>query len=89
MSYRGVAPHFIYKIDNRFPRTGDFKNNKKRYTLESRTTKLIVYSNCVTKLNIVSWSMTPDEEIIKRTESWEIKPKMNMICLCRYKMAEE
>ena len=39
--------------------------------LESETTKLIVYSNCETKLNIVLWRMSPDEEIIKTTEAWE------------------
>ena len=33
--------------------------------------------------------MSPEEEIIKTTEAWEIKPKMNMICLCRYRMTEE
>ena len=35
MSYRGLAPSFVYKIDHRFPRTGDFKSNGKKYTLES------------------------------------------------------
>ena len=89
MSFRGVAPNFIYKIDHRFPRTRDFKINGKKYTLKSKITKLIVYSNCATKLNIVLWRMTPEEEIIKTTEPWEIKPKMNVICLCRYRMAEE
>ena len=33
--------------------------------------------------------MSPEEEIIKTTEAWEIKPKMNVICLCRYRMTEE
>ena len=86
MPYRGVAPSFIYKIDHRFPKTGDFKSSRKKYTLESEITKLIVYSYCETKLNIVLWRMSPDKEIIKITEPWEIKPKMNVICLCRYRM---
>ena len=89
MPYRGVAPSFIYKIDHRFPKTGDFKSSRKKYTLESEITKLIVYSYCETKLNIVLWRMSPDEAIIKTTEPWEIKPKMNVICLCRYRMTEE
>ena len=79
----------MYKIDHRFPRKGDFKSSGKKYTLESELTKLIVYLNCKTKLNIVSWRMSPDEEIIKITEPWDIKPKMNVICLCRYRMTEE
>ena len=53
MPYRGVAPSFIYKIDHRFPKTGDFKSSGRKYTLESEITKLILYSNCETKLNIV------------------------------------
>ena len=57
--------------------------------LESEITKLIVYSNCETKLNIVLWRMSPKEEIIKTIETWEIKAKMNVICLCRYRMTEE
>ena len=89
MPYRGVALNFIYKIDYRFPKTGDFKSSGRKYTLESEITKLIVYSNCETKLNIVMWSMSPEEEIIKKTEAWEIKPKTNVICLCRYRMTEE
>ena len=48
-----------------------------------------MYSNCETKLNIVMWRMSPDEEIIKTTEPWEIKNKMNVICLCRYRITEE
>ena len=35
--------------------------------LESEITKLIVYSNCETKLNIVLWRMSPEEDIIKTT----------------------
>ena len=89
MSYRGVEPCFVFKIDHRFPKTGDFKSSGKKYTLESEITKLIVYSNCETKLNIVLWKMSPDEEIIKTSEAWDIKPKMNVICLCRYRMTEE
>ena len=89
MPYRGVAPSFIYKIDHRFPKTGDFKSSGRKYTLESEITKLIVYSNCETKLNIVLWRMSPEEEIIKTTEAWEIKPEMNVICLCRFRMTEE
>ena len=87
MSYRGVAPSFVYKIDHRFPKTGDFKSSGRKYTLESEITKLIVYSNCETKLNIVMWKMSPEEVIIKINETWEIKPGMNVICLCRYRMA--
>ena len=89
MSYRGVAPSFVYKIDHRFPKTGDFKSSGRKYTLESEITKLIVYSNCETKLNIVMWKMSPEEVIVKIHETWEIKPGMNVICLCRYRMAEE
>ena len=89
MSYRGVAPSFVYKIDHRFPKTGDFKSSGRKYTLESEITKLIVYSNCETKLNIVMWKMSPEEVIVKINETWEIKPGMNVICLCRYRMAEE
>ena len=89
MSYRGVAPSFVYKIDHRFPKTGDFKSSGRKYTLESEITKLIVYSNCETKLNTVLWRMSYEEEIIKTTETWEIKPEMNVICLCRYRMTEE
>ena len=33
--------------------------------------------------------MSPDEDVVKRTETWEIKPGMNVICLCRYRMTEE
>ena len=88
MPYRGVAPSFIYKIDHRFPKTRDYKSSGKKYTLGSEKTKLIVYSNCETKLNIRLWRMTPSEEIITTTEPWEIKPKMNVICLCRYRMTE-
>ena len=61
MSYRGVAPSFVFKIDHRFPKTGDFKSSGKKYTLESEITKLILYSNCETKLNIVMWKMSPEE----------------------------
>ena len=89
MSYRGVAPSFVYKIDHRFPKTGDFKSSGRKYTLESEITKLIVYSNCETKLNIVMWKMSPEEVIVKINETREIKPGMNVICLCRYRMAEE
>ena len=89
MSYRGVAPRFVYKIDHRFPKTGDQKSSGRKYTLESAITKLIVYSNCETKLNIIFWKMSPDEVVIKIAEAWEIKPRMNVICLCRYRMAEE
>ena len=48
-----------------------------------------MYSNCETKLNIVMWKMSPEEVIVKIHETWEIKPGMNVICLCRYRMAEE
>ena len=89
MPYRGVAPSFICKIDYRFPRKGDFKSSGRKYTLENEITKLIVYSHCETKLNIVLWRMSPEDEIIKTTETWEIKAKMNVICLCRYRMTEE
>ena len=89
MLYRGVAPCFVFKIDHRFPKTGDFKSSRKKYTLESEITKLILYSNCETKLNIVMWKMSPEEVIVKINEAWEIKPGMNVICLCRYRMAEE
>ena len=67
--YRGVAPSFIYKIDHRFPKTGDLKSNGKKYTLKTEITKLIVYSHCVSKLNIVTWRMSPDEDVVKRTET--------------------
>ena len=43
-AYMGIAPSFIYKIDHRFPKTGDLKSSGKKYTLESRVTKLIVHS---------------------------------------------
>ena len=43
----------LYKIDDRFPKTDDMKVSGKKYTLETQITKLIVYSNCKTKLNIV------------------------------------
>ena len=33
--------------------------------------------------------MSPDEEIIKTTEAWKVEPKMNVICLCRYRMTGE
>ena len=89
MPYRGVAPSFIYKMDHRFPKKGDFKSSGRKYTLENEITKLIVYSNCQTKLNIVLWRMSPEEEIIKTKDTWEIQPKMNVICLCRYRMTEE
>ena len=89
MSYRGVAPSFVYKIDHRFPKTGDQKSSGRKYTLDSAITKLIVYSNCETKLNIIFWKMSPDEVVIKIAEAWEIKPRMNVICLCMYRMAEE
>ena len=88
MAYRGVAPSFIYKIDHRFPKKGDLKSSGRKYMLESEITKLIVYSNCETKLNIVLWRMSPEEDIIKTTDTWEIKPEMNVICLCRYRMTE-
>ena len=89
MPYRGVAPSFIYMIDHRFPSKGDFKSSRRKYTHESEITELIVYSNCETKLNIVLWRMSPDEEIIKTTEAWKVEPKMNVICLCRYRMTGE
>ena len=89
MSYRGVAPSFVYKIDHRFPKTGDFKSSGRKYTLESEITKLIVYSNCESKLDILMWRMSPDEDVMRTTETWEIKPGMNVICLCKYRMAEE
>ena len=44
MAYRGVAPSFIYKIDHRFPKKGDFKSSGWKYTLESEITKLIEHS---------------------------------------------
>ena len=80
---------FRFKIDHRFPKTGDFKSSGKKYTLESEITKLILNSNCETKLNIVMWKMSPEEVIVKINEAWEIKPGMNVICLCRYRMAKE
>ena len=88
-SYRGIAPSFIYKIDYRFPKTGDLKSSGKKYTLETRVTKLIVYSSGVTKMNVTTWRMSPDEDVAQRTETWEVKPGMNVICLCRYRMTEE
>ena len=88
-SYRGIAPSFIYKIDHRFPKTGDLKSSGKKYTLETRVTKLIVYSNGVSKVNVMTWRMSPDEDVAQRTETWEIKPRMNVICLCRYRMTDE
>ena len=74
-SYRGVAPSFIYKIDHRFPKTGDLKSSGKKYTLETQITKLIVYSNGVSKVNVTTWRMSPDEDVAQRTETWEIKPR--------------
>ena len=62
-AYMGIAPSFIYKIDHRFPKTGDLKSSGKKYTLESRLTKLIVYSSGVTKLNVTTWRMSPDEDV--------------------------
>ena len=89
MAYRGVAPSFIYKIDHSFPKKGDLKSSGRKYALESEIPKLIVYSNCETKLDIVLWRMSPDEDIMRTTETWEIKPGINVICLCKYRMAEE
>ena len=89
MSYRGVEPCFVFKIDHRFPKTGDFKSSGRKYTLESEITKLILYSNCETKLNIVMWKMSPEEVIVKINETWEIKAGMNVICLCRYRIATQ
>ena len=66
-SYRGVAPSFIYKIDHRFPKTGDFKSSGKTYTLETQVTKLIVYSSGVTKLDVKTWRMCPNEDVRQRT----------------------
>ena len=83
-SYRGIAPSFIYKIDHRFPKTRDLKSSGKKYTLEARVTKLIVYSNEVSKLDVTTWRMSPDEDVAQRTETWVVKPGMNVICLCRY-----
>ena len=88
-SYRGIAPSFIYKIDHRFPKTGDLKDSGKKYTLETKVTKLIVYSSGVTKMDVTTWRMSPDEDVRQRTETWEVKPGMNVICLCRYRMTEE
>ena len=61
MAYRGVAPSFIYNIDHRFPKKGDFKSSGRKYTL--------VYSNCETKLDIVLWRMSPDKDIMRTTET--------------------
>ena len=79
----------LYKIDDRFPKTDDMKVSGKKYTLETQITKLIVYSNCKTKLNIILWTMLPGAAISKRIETWEIAPDMNVICLCRYRMESE
>ena len=62
-SYRGIAPSFIYKIDHRFPKTGDLKDSGKKYTLETKVTKLIVYSSGVTKMDVTTWRMSPDEDV--------------------------
>ena len=79
----------LYKIYDRFPKTDDMKVSGKKYTLESQITKLIVYSNCETKLNIMLWSMLPGAELSKRSEAWEIATGLNVICLCRYRMENE
>ena len=60
----------LYKIDDRFPKTDDMKVSGKKYTLEMQITKLIVYSNCNTKLNIILWTMLPGAEVSKHIESW-------------------
>ena len=83
-----IREQFLYKIDHRFPETDDMKISGKKYTLETQITKLIVYSNCRTKLNIVLWAMLPGAEISKTTDTWEIKPDMNVICLCRYRQTD-
>ena len=67
-SYRGIAPSFIYKIEYRFPKTGDLKSSGKKYTLETRVTKLIVNSNGLSKVNVITWRMSPDEDVATRTE---------------------
>ena len=54
LSYRGIAPSFIYKIDYRFPKTEDLKSSGKKYTLETWVTKLIVYSSRVSKMNVTT-----------------------------------
>ena len=46
----------LYKIDDRFPKTDYMKVSGKKYTLETQITKLIVYSNCKTKLNVILWT---------------------------------
>ena len=74
-SYRGVAPSFIYKIDHRFPKTGDLKSSGKKYTLETRVTKLIVYSNSVSKVDVMTWRMphnTEDCQVRRRADQLEI-----------------
>ena len=43
----------LYKVDDRFSTIDDMKVSGKKYTLETQITKLIVYSNCKTKLNII------------------------------------
>ena len=71
-AYMGIAPR--YKMDHRFPKTGDLKSSGKKYTLESRVTKLIVYSSGVTKLNVTTWRMSPDEDVRQRTETGRSSP---------------
>ena len=70
-------------------KTGDLKSSGKKYTLKTRVTKLIVYSSGVSKMNMTTWRMSPDEDVVQRTETWEVKAGMNVICLCRYRMTEE
>ena len=40
-------------------------------------------------MDVTTWRMSPDEDVRQRTETWEVKPGMNVICLCRYRMTEE
>ena len=49
--------------NHRFPKTGDLKSSGKKYTLATRVTKLIVYSNGVSKMDIKTWRMSPDGSV--------------------------
>ena len=71
MAYRGVAPSFIYKIDHSFPKKGDLKSNGRKYALESEIPKLIVYSNCETKFDIVLWRMSPEDNRDLGDQAWD------------------
>ena len=63
----------LYKIDDRFPNTDEMKVSGKKYTLETQITKLIVYSNCKMKLNVILWTMLPGAAISKHIETWKIQ----------------